>query len=309
MRCAICENGFPTEKDFIKHLRGHKVKIEEYFRDYCPKYDLHTGEPIIFKSFRQYLNTDFNERSSMIQWILKEAEITEARDYAKRLIGRRIEEKKIKYAPSTIEARTSMLPAVTCFDMLKLDYNSVCKEFNLKVKYNYDQELEFETPPEDFRILIDTREQQPIQFTCQQIVTKLDFGDYTVGNDGIFKNVFIERKSAKDFMATFTKELDRIKREFDRARELEAFIVVLCEYPLNKMLNVEGNAELNKHTAITSEYLFHNVKEICQEYPNVQFLFVNDRDEAQIAIEKILLMKNNIFSVDLAYYYDNKKLL
>jgi ERCC4-type nuclease len=305
----VCEKEAGSEKDFVKHLRSHKVRVADYFNTYCPKYDLSTGDPIVFKSLKQYLNTDFNLRSSMIQWILHEAETAQARSYAKELVRRRVEEKGLKYAPSTVEARTSMLPAVVCFDMLGLDYNSVCKDLSLRTKYDYNQRLEFVSAPKDFRILIDSREQNAIKFECQQVISKLDFGDYTCGNDGIFKNIFIERKDVHDFMSSFTKSIDRLKSEFNRAKELEASIVVLCEYPLNKLLNIEGNPELNKYTSITSEYLFHNVKEICQEYQDVQFLFVNDRIEAQRAIEKILLMKNNIRTVDLQYQFDNRKLL
>ncbi len=57
----------------------------------------------------------------------------------------------------------------------------------------------------DFRIVIDSREQQPYTFACEVVKAKLDAGDYSVV--GFEQRVAVERKSLRDFVGTVIHDL------------------------------------------------------------------------------------------------------
>jgi hypothetical protein len=52
------------------------------------------------------------------------------------------------------------------------------------------------------------------------------------------------------------------------------------------------------------EFIFHNVRDIIQKYPNVQFLFVNGRKKAAEIVEKIFESQCSYKDVDLQLLYD-----
>jgi ERCC4-type nuclease len=84
-------------------------------------------------------------------------------------------------------------------------------------------------------ILVDTREQTPLEFENHEIRREgLTCGDYSiVGPDGTsFKPgnpgaVAVERKSLGDLAGSVTTGRDRFEREFERARELDHFALVI----------------------------------------------------------------------------------
>ena len=94
-------------------------------------------------------------------------------------------------------------------------------------------------------ILIDTREQQYFhiskilwQKNIKYIRKKLDFGDYSFRLEGkTFEKAFvIERKNSIDELClSFTKERERFKREFERAKENDCCIVLLIEDDFKKI--------------------------------------------------------------------------
>ncbi len=63
----------------------------------------------------------------------------------------------------------------------------------------------------DFRIVIDSREQEPYTFACEVVKAKLDAGDYSVA--GFEQRVAVERKSLRDFVGTVIHDFDRFARE------------------------------------------------------------------------------------------------
>jgi ERCC4-type nuclease len=88
-------------------------------------------------------------------------------------------------------------------------------------------------------IYVDTREQN-----CQKIVNyfnekgipwkskKLEYGDYSLEIDGVSheNKIVIERKGSLDELAgNFTKGRERLKREFERAKEDGCKVVLMIE--------------------------------------------------------------------------------
>jgi len=77
----------------------------------------------------------------------------------------------------------------------------------------------------DFRIVIDTREQEPYSFKCGVVRRALPAGDYSA--DGHEDVVAVERKSLSDFARTTIHEFARFAAELQQlARLPHACIVV-----------------------------------------------------------------------------------
>ena len=65
---------------------------------------------------------------------------------------------------------------------------------------------------------------------------------------------------------------------------------------------------ISKKIKATPEFIFHRVRNICQKYPHVQFLFVNGRKEASRVIERIFTSNCVHKKTDLQLAYDKRKL-
>jgi ERCC4-type nuclease len=85
----------------------------------------------------------------------------------------------------------------------------------------------------DFRIVIDSREKEPYSFSCDEVITKLDAGDYSVV--GFEHRVAVERKSLRDFVGTIIHDFDRFARELAKLSAMEAACIVV-EADLRAML-------------------------------------------------------------------------
>ena len=77
----------------------------------------------------------------------------------------------------------------------------------------------------DFRIVVDTREQEGWDFDCPTLRRKLDVGDYSV--DGLEHAVAVERKSLKDFVSTVIHDFKRFAAELQKLSQLDAACVVV----------------------------------------------------------------------------------
>ncbi len=76
-----------------------------------------------------------------------------------------------------------------------------------------------------FRIVIDTREQEPYEFPCEMVRRALPAGDYSVeGREGV---VAVERKSLKDFVSTVIHDARRFGNELLLLSTYEAACVVV----------------------------------------------------------------------------------
>jgi ERCC4-type nuclease len=84
------------------------------------------------------------------------------------------------------------------------------------------------------KILIDSREKQPLTFSNRYITnvitTKLNVGDYGCQfEDGHVPDIFFERKSIGDLYGTLGKGYVRFKKEVKRAQEIPATLIICVE--------------------------------------------------------------------------------
>lgn len=299
-----CEYSCNDKDDFIKHVKNiHGLKIDQYLKFNLNKRDLLTKEVIEFKSFEQYLLTDFVNKKNMLAW-LKIEKNNLAKEFLLYKIIAHSELKSVWHFPSSSEMRTiSYLPSIKTYQFFFEDLNEFIDSTNLKRRYNYNKnELNFNFIHKK-NITIDTREQKPIKLENYDIINeKLNFGDYSC--DGILA---VERKSLNDLVSTLSSGFDRFNREVERAKLAGGYIVVVTECDINKFLSF-SYSRTGKFAKASSDFIFHRFREVCKNFPeNIQFCFSGGRKESSDIIPKILSMDINVVkNVDFQYLIEHK---
>jgi len=307
--CRVCKSTFPDDKSFNSHLRGHKTTVKDYFELHYPRTDMLTNEKIPYKD-RGSLNKNFVDKGNLKEWIGIQDNQT-AGDYCEEILTRRKREKSLIYTPTQIELRSLGFPSIVTYNRLHKDYYDLCGRLGFRNKHLQLTEIDKNifnmphaldpNPTQKPVILIDTREQQPLNFEFETKVQKLPYGDYALEGDD---DLCIERKSLEDFVGTMgPKNLDRFIREIERAGANDTNIVVVVDSLLDECMDFDLSAKSRGKARITPEYIFHNVRELLQSYPFLQFLFVNGRKRASRVIEKILYFKPTDIDLQLAYDY------
>ena len=312
VNCKVCKKGFGEDKNLHAHLKAHSLRMAEYYQKYFPRKDLHTGDIIKFKNKEYYFSTDFNSRMSMKKWLSAQPK-NKAREYVKEILSKRIERKNLKYAPSQVELRTVMSPPVQYFNELFGDYYAMCQEVGLTTRFNNFPNKDSFTitdysSQKNLEILMDTREQFPFKLDYPFQIKTLKYGDYTLSDREVCCGCYVERKSIKDFIGTLSGGLERFRKEIERADESESYLVVLVESPISKCMAFDKLPYVSKRIRATPEYIFRNVRDICQDYDHVQFLFVDGRKEAVRVMKKIFFCGCVYRDYDLQLAYDLKAL-
>jgi len=305
--CKVDGKEFKDEKSLHLALRGYGLNKEKYYHQYYPRKDLLTGEVINFKSKEQYFNSDFNDKNNMKKW-LKEQPIEISQEYCKRLLAKRKEEKNLTYAPTQVELRTIMAPSIVFYNKIFQNYYDLCSSLGLENKFIHPNLIKdnFKSKLSQKDIIyVDTREQSWLKFNTPFEIKTLSFGDYTCSNENC--GCFIERKSLSDFISTLSiKNIDRFKNEIDKAKKNNSYIIVMIEELLSNALSFQYLPHISKKIKATPEYIFHNVRELLQNYDNLQFLFVEGRKEMTRLIEAIFASKCFYKKIDLQLAYDMK---
>jgi hypothetical protein len=311
VKCACCKKEFSKDKGLHLHLKAHKLSIKDYYHKYYPRYDKHTGELIKFKNKEQYFSSDFNNKRNLKSW-LKKISSSEAKEYCRNLLVKRREEKKLIYTPTEVELRTLPIPPIHFYEELFGSYYELCEEIGYKNKFkkiptkkNYR-----ETFNKDHLIYIDSREQNPLRINDFPTEVKgLKFGDYCLNDKKKTRNTYIERKSVPDLIGTLSSGLERFKNEINRAAEQKAYMVILVERNLSDCLAFNRLKHVyKKNTRVTPDFIFHNVRDLIQEFSHIQFLFVNGRGECVRIVKKLLLSGALKERYDLQLAYDLKLL-
>jgi len=294
-KCVLCGLENPEKSHFYK---SHKITIKDYFETHFPRLNLLTRQKIKFKDKDSYFNNDFENRVELRDY-LKLLTVKEKKEYCLNLLKRRIESKKLTYAPSQVELKSILIPAIGYFDELFKEeggYCKLCESLGLVTKFKSVPESLSINPYNNQLIKIDTREQNPILYPHSEIYT-LPYGDYTIDDF-----VYIERKNLQDFIQSFGKQVDRLEREIEKASFNNAYIVVLIESPISQAVAFDKLPWVKKFTMATPQFVFHNVRELCQKFCNLQFLFVDGRLEAKRIIPLILSSKSLIeYDLELLY--------
>jgi len=305
--CKVDGKEFKDEKSLHLALRGYGLNKEKYYHKYYPKKDLLTGEAINFKSKDQYFSSDFNDKNNMKKW-LKTQPIEVAQDYCKGILKKRKEEKNIIYSPSQVELRTIMSPSIIFYNKIFEDYYDLCSSLGLENKFIHPQNISNQFKNKlSLRDLIyaDTREQNWLKFNIPFEMKTLPYGDYTSNNDNC--GCYIERKNLSDFISTLSSgNLGRFNNEILRARKDKAYLIVIIEEKLSNALSFQYLPHISKKIKATPEFIFHNARTLLQEYSNLQFLFVDGREEMKRVIESIFASKCFYKKIDLQLAYDMK---
>lgn len=307
--CKVDGKEFKDEKSLHLALRSYGLNKEKYYHKYYPRKDLLTGEVINFKTKDQYLSSDFNDKNNMKKW-LKEQPADKAQEYCKELLIKRKDTKNLIYSPTQVELRTIMSPSIIFYNKIFNDYYDICSEIGLENKFIHPNNIAHHFKNklnQKNTIYVDTREQNWLKFNIPFEIKTLSFGDYTCDNDNC--NCFIERKSLSDFISTLSvKNYDRFKNEITKAHTNDAYLIVIVEEKLSNALSFQYLPHISKKIKATPEYIFHNVRLLLQEFNNLQFLFVDGREEMKRVIECILASDCFYRKVDLQLAYDMKLL-
>jgi hypothetical protein len=284
------------------HLRSHKITLAEYYTKYYPRNNLLTGSPLPFKNKEQYFDRDFANRQQLLDWC-KSTPDKQVKEYILELLDRRIKRKELKFGPSHVELKTSEMPTVDLYQKHFGSYSKACDLVGVKPLFSTRLPDEWQNPvPDDVKIFIDTREQQPLEFDSSESL-KLDFGDYAVGSNH-YDYTYVDRKSETDFKSTLSKNnLDRFRAELQRTKDFDSYLFVVTETDMSTM---EKRNKWSPHTS-NMKYIYHNMRVLAHDFSgNCQFIFTGGREQSQQLIPKILTLGKKLWNVDLQYYISNK---
>lgn len=302
--CLLCKQPSLLLSHFY---RNHRIKLEDYCLKYFNKKDLFDGRPLSFKSVESYFGIDFANKVNLKRY-LKGLSKELVAVYCKNLLVRRKEHKELVFTPLQIE-----LLSLSCFPPVHylidlFDYYGFCNQIGLinKMRTISDFSLNLNQPAPDSYIIIDSRESDPLKFEgIEYRVDKLDYGDYHCPWN---PNLYFERKSIQDLYSSLSGDLERFKRELIRCRDANAYLVVIVEQPMSKVVSFPYIPFYRSRIKATSEFIFYNMRELIQEFSNIQFIFVKDRFESS-RIMSLLFRCNLIYNqFDLQLLYDLKKL-
>ena len=308
--CKVCSKEFSSDSSLHRHLRLHKLRVEDYYHKHYARLDLYDKSLIKFKNKEQYFDTDFNSRINLKKWI-NESDSEKVKVYIKNLLEKRRLKKNLTYSPSQVELRSLITPPVKIYNNFFGDYYKLCQDIGFQNRFS---KLESEIKSNvnnlnDCFIYIDSREQKPLKFNMQSEVKCLKFGDYALSDKDLTGNCYVERKSVNDLIGTLSGGYERFLRELVRAKEANAYLIILVEESFSNCMSFNYLPHVfQKGTKVTPEYLFHNVREIIQNHEHLQFLFVDGRKEASRVVEKIFSCGHIYKKVDLQYAYDEKML-
>jgi hypothetical protein len=305
MICKICNKELKSLGGLHNHLsKTHNFSQEDYYHRYAPRYDKFDNQLIIYKSYHQYLDTDFNSRGNFAKWI--KANKSEGKSYVLKKLKERLERKKIDFVPNQVIGKSLYLPSMTDWEFIYGNLDVAEKDFNkdgIKFRYNYNIPIfDFERC-NDLKVYIDTREQKPLLFDIPNQSMKLSVGDYTAA-EPYFSGVFIERKNLSDACGTLTAGRERFEREILRAKELGFYLVILIEAPFEELMYYSAKTRFNQK--LTGGHLTHAIREISETYGEVcQFVFSGCRKRSSRLVERILIMKDRVRELDLEYLKDH----
>jgi len=298
--CKICNIALPSE-NLGRHLRKHKVRLQEYMEEHYPKSDFYTQEKLTFKDRESYFLHDFENRRNLISFLTNNPNPKKDR-YAILLLARHKKQREWNYQPSQVELRSSILPARNFYEKAFGVFAPICETVGLIPRFEDKPTIVIPPIKDDFRILIDTREQKPFSFNLPTTRTKLDIGDYTT-IEPYFSGLYVERKTLVDFVNTLSQHYDRFQAEIDRAKALNEYVVVCVDVLLEEVMRFRI-----PQSKCSPVFIFHRLKQLMQKYDNLQFVFADGPILAAELTLKILLLGEQAKHIDLQYHNERRQL-
>jgi len=298
--CAIDQKQFATLKELHSYIgRTLKVKTEDYYQKYFPRFDLLSGAPLPFDDYDHYFSSFFLNRGNMVSFF-KTRQKSEIISASRLLFESRRVLKGWRFVPSTVETRISVLPSPLLLSSRGVTMQEAVDCSGLPQRFSYEKVVIQNSPLQ--KIFIDTREQKPLQLNgLDTEFVKLDFGDYTCAEP--FSDVFFERKSLVDLCGTLSKGYDRFKQEVSRAALAGAYLIVVVEAPLS-MLDEIGRSMDTSSVKATPSFIKARIRDAMQLFGNLQFVFTKNRSHSSEIMQKIMGMGKQIVSLDAQYLLD-----
>jgi len=145
------------------------------------------------------------------------------------------------------------------------------------------------------KIIVDTREQHPLEFRKSKevqgtVLKKLNVGDYSI--EGYEHKIAIERKSPQDLFGTLGKGHKRFKREIERALDYDYFAIIV-ECPFTSILYKEFKG--SHYSRMLGDVVIQICCTLRMKY-NIDIIYTNNRAESISYIRHLfrayLKMKN-----------------
>jgi hypothetical protein len=295
--CKICNQSFTERSHFWK---SHKIKEQDYYEKYYPKFDLFDKTKINFKSSEQYALADFNIKNNLKKYI-ESISKEESFRYLANWLAKRQSSKETTVAPSQFEIKSLHFPSIRFIENFygAGTYKEMCRCANdLLCRYDYEG-IKIEN--KDLKFIIDTREQRIIDLPNFQ-VQKLDYGDYSIVDNKF--GVFVERKSLVDFIGTLSQGYERFKRELEKCHDDLHYMVIIIEEKYSDLQSFNYLPHCRRIKA-SPDFIMHRAKELLRIFPYIQMLAVDGRKEFSRVIPKIFNLKgDSIRTTDLQFYYD-----
>jgi len=296
--CKVCGKEFPSLLVLHNHIkRLENFSQKDYYEHFFKKYDLNSGKQIPYKNYSDYNSRRFIDKRGEFSYLMK----MDFNDISKEILGSQLDDilgKANGRFPTYCEWRSSKNLK---YDLMKRA--GIFDRFFLQAKDRAGFSFDYVSPlPEIIRkeseILIDTREQKPL---LEGPKTTINVGDYTLSHEN-YNGIHIDRKSLPDFISTFTAGLDRFKKECQKAKSLDVYLIVLVEASFSDCFRYRPLKFTRQ--VVTGENAFNGVRRITREFENVQFLFVKDRKEAKEYIPLLLNNKEIVKGFDLQLIYE-----
>lgn len=132
-------------------------------------------------------------------------------------------------------------------------------------------------------IFIDTREQQPLEFSApyikETVRCKLEYGDYSCRAFDRTCPVFFERKGLSDLFGTLGKGSARFREEIRRCFDDGYKLVIIIERPLGA---IKTGA---RHSTIPGSSIIRTLFTLSLKY-NIDFVCCNSRAEMELYIRE-----------------------
>jgi hypothetical protein len=296
LKCKLCGAGYSGIQEFSGHMRKlHKLSQKDYFEKIYTKLDLFDESLIEFKSYEQYLMTDFSSKANYKIWA-GDLGPQKFRPYFENKLKKYCELKNSKKAPSYVESGIikCLLPIDTAEQLCDDTYNNIAKRCGLSCSFDYTKKLPNFKKGID-NIIIDTREQKPFKFNgLNTVVSKIDYGDYALSSS---PEVSVERKSLSDFLGTMSGGFERFEKEIVRAGRSGGYVVVITESPLNDVLY-----QKRRFGKCSSDFISHKIRLLMRSHSNIQFIFAKNRPHAEELTLKVLQWGNRVRKIDLQYF-------
>ena len=137
------------------------------------------------------------------------------------------------------------------------------------------------------KIIVDTREQDPLRFADYEVETcrdKLDAGDYTIFSHDRPKDdhsIIIERKkNCQELIGNFGTKWDTFRAELELLGEYKHRAIVVCGPNNFPYLYERG------FTALHPSFIYSRIAEVTMEY-QIPILFAGTREDAENIIYRL----------------------